>query len=309
MPTTYYRFTPSQVRQMHAEHVQISLICSTIDTNALEWGFYGRKVPACKLNPFLSGNTTSKDTVQNVRQWLKDCTLQHPTCTRVRANWLPTRLIDVINVRLCKTKLWSDAEKSKSYALLSHCWGSASHVSSVLPTVAATLAAHKKAIPQDKLPRTFRNTVDFTRSLGIPYLWIDSLCIVQDDLLDWEKEAAVMADIYENCHTCIAASTSPHSEGGLNICQDVGESQIGIVRNQDGLSTPLYMRVMLNHDPHCDIYPLATRGWVLQEKLLSPRSLFFGDTELIFECREGIECECSTTSGVKASKKKIGYLR
>jgi hypothetical protein len=208
-------------------------------------------------------------------------------------------------MRLCETDPNGTTATFGSYACLSHCWGSVGHGSAILRTTRTTLAAYKEAIPLESLPRTFHEAIQFTRALGIPYLWIDSLCIIQDDKLDWEKEAAAMADIYMNCYVSLAASLSSDSEGGLFAKPDVGICQVGVVRRSDSSSCPLYMREAPEHDVEDMCYPLATRGWVVQETLLSPRTFSFVGTEIIFECQQGVQCECGECGelyGIKSGK-------
>jgi hypothetical protein len=272
------------------------------DTSACEWNFYGRRIPATTVRRPFPGNTASAQTAQNARRWLQNCTLQHTKCGNPYSRRLPTRLIDVVNNRLCDTQVWDTAETPVPYACLSHCWGSDSRASNVLQTMTATLDSYKEAIPSKDLPRTFRDAIQFTRALGIPYLWIDSLCIIQDDKLDWEKEAAAMADIYMSCHVSLAASLSSNSEGGLFTRQDNSICRVGLVRCPNGESLPVYMRRRPSHIPEDDKYPLPKRGWVLQETLLSPRTIYFIGPEVVFECQESTHCECGVVEAWKQCK-------
>jgi hypothetical protein len=270
------------------------------------WSFYGNRVPACIARNAFPGDTSSTHTVKTVLRWLHECDLWHSKCRNrgpyfylPRPHFYPTRLIDVSAMRLCETQTWNTAELSVPYACLSHCWGSYSQASFFLRPPTATLALHKEKIPMEKLPRTFLEALQFTSALGIPYLWIDSLCIVQDVKLDWEKEGAAMADIYMNCRICLAASLSSNSEGGLFARRGVGSCRVGIVHFPRGPSLPLYARERPTHNMRPRKYPLMDRAWVVQETFLSPRSLYFIDAEVIFECREDITCECG---GVRAQR-------
>ncbi|KAK2050895.1 HET-domain-containing protein, partial [Colletotrichum caudatum] len=96
------------------------------------------------------------------------------------------------------------------YTTLSHCWGPRP----VIRTTSRTIDDHLGALPLDGLPPTFRDAVSITRSLGIRYVWIDSLCIVQDSEEDWELESARMGAVYASSYLTIAASASPDSTGG-----------------------------------------------------------------------------------------------
>ena len=98
------------------------------------------------------------------------------------------------------------------YACLSHCWGTKKLL--VATTVKISTHLHTGLLV-NSLPSTFRDAVTTCFNLGISYIWIDSLCIVQDDTDDWRTHSARMADIYENCFLTIAATNSSDVTGGL----------------------------------------------------------------------------------------------
>jgi Heterokaryon incompatibility protein (HET) len=93
---------------------------------------------------------------------------------------------------------------------LSHCWG----VSHQFTTTKATLRSHMDSIPLCELPKAFQQAVDIPRALEVPYLWIDSLCITQDDTLDWETEASKMGDVYR-AYLTISALGSADDPGAV----------------------------------------------------------------------------------------------
>lgn len=72
-----------------------------------------------------------------------------------------------------------------------------------------------RGIPWELLPTTFRDAIQVTKGLGIRYLWIDSLCIIQDDDVDWKEESSKMASIYQNSFLTICATAAPDDEAGL----------------------------------------------------------------------------------------------
>jgi hypothetical protein len=98
----------------------------------------------------------------------------------------------------------------EQYATLSHCWGKAR----VIQTTKENLALRMQVIEWDHLPKTFQDAVAIVQALGVRFLWIDSLCIVQDDVLDWKQESVRMAAIYSNSYINIAATGSSDSRGG-----------------------------------------------------------------------------------------------
>jgi hypothetical protein len=112
-----------------------------------------------------------------------------------------------------------------------------------------------------------------------------------------------MADIYSNRYVSLAASLSANSRGGSFARQGRGSCRVGVVHCPSGLSLPLHMRLKPPHYPTYPRYfPLASRGWVLQETLLSPRILHFIDLEVMFECLESVECECGAADNFTNSK-------
>jgi hypothetical protein len=274
---------------------ELSLNDMGLDTKTNSWKLYDLAVPAAiVLNP-IPCDTGSQQTVQTAMRWIHNCTSRHSKCSSRKVTVLPTRLIDVVSLRLCET-----AGKAGTYACLSHRWGQGNDALTVPRTTKANIASMIEGLPWNMIPRTFREAIQFTRSLGIPYLWIDSLCIIQDDQLDWEREAAGMADVYMNCWVTLAASLSPNSNAGLffQSNEDVGSCHVGAVRCQGMPPVPLFMHRRPSHDPHGgEIYPLSSRGWVVQESLLSPRTIYFIGREIIFECRHNMQCQCGVLKG------------
>lgn len=149
-------------------------------------------------------------------------------------------------------------------------------------TKTRTLERRLLSIPFKTLPRTFRDAITITRRLRLQYLWIDSLCIVQNSLQDWQQESAKMGKIYSHAYCTIAAAAAINCEGGLFA----SHSELPLLPrapNQPGIlfKTPypgwdnLYSKSTLIH-----------RSWTLQERELSPRILHFTKHTLLFECRE-----------------------
>lgn len=157
------------------------------------------------------GLSTNFDLCQ---QWMKECD-SHENCSASQdAPQLPTRLIDTgpENSACCPTLInTSDSDdatrKGLRYACLSWCWGK------VPPLVITKNQQHMP--PFEGLPATFRDTLTVSRELQLRYIWIDALCIIQDDLEDWQKECARMADIYRNGAVTIAARDSADCTAGF----------------------------------------------------------------------------------------------
>ena len=143
----------------------------------------------------------------------------------------------------------------------------------------------------DKLTRTFKHAVKASRALGVEYLWIDSICIIQGDDGDWATEAGRMESVYSSAYCVLAASraTSQHS-GFLGTRED---REFVRVPHTSGGS--LYVCEFADNftEDVLDSYH-ASRGWVLQERALANRTVFFSKTQVYWECGEGIRCETMT---------------
>jgi hypothetical protein len=124
---------------------------------------------------------------------------------------LPTRVLDLeFPSSLDAIRLWETEGAHGHYATLSHCWGDIGHFT----TSRASIAARKEGIKLEELPKTFHDAVIVARRVGTCYLWIDSLCICQDDAADWERESANMAVVYTNSYLTIAASGAQNNAAG-----------------------------------------------------------------------------------------------
>jgi Heterokaryon incompatibility protein (HET) len=115
-----------------------------------------------------------------VRPWIRDCVNYHDRCKSVLPRVLPTRVLDVSTGGTNHVRL-VEAQGTGFYTALSHCWGKPDDL---FTTTKVTLKQRLTGISLEELPRTFLDAVLITQRLGVQYLWIDSLCIVQDDKLD-----------------------------------------------------------------------------------------------------------------------------
>ncbi|KAJ4354629.1 uncharacterized protein N0V89_006366 [Didymosphaeria variabile] len=208
---------------------------------------------------------------------------------------LPTRVITVgsgeADIRLHETE-----QTTGMYACLSHPWGKRP----LVRTLKENLSQFKAGIPWSVLPRTFQDAIDFTRRLGLQYIWIDSLCIIQDDPLDWQREAAQMATIYQHAYVTLAASKATDSSRGLytsSLDPKYQAQQLSLVNDVDDTDFPLLACSDLLHiDGFFDFFPISRRAWVYQERLLSARVVHFAGAEVNWECNSARNCECGKIS-------------
>jgi hypothetical protein len=255
--------------------------------------FYGQQLGGIELiQRFVPCDTASASDLKTVQAWMKKCDEEHDCIPEKSVPDLPSRILDVRDnkVRLYESKA---VDKPGRYACLSHRWGDPPE--SMFRTTEKNFAEHKDNIPWKSLPRTFRDTVSITRRLGLEFLWIDSLCIIQENRYDFEQQSANMATVYQNAYITFAATASDGPHGGLYThAHDMRPHRTGtplaVVKYRDGSEREFSARRPFDHN--LKARPLLSRGWVYQERVLSPRLLHFVGEELVWECGASVDCEC-----------------
>ena len=221
------------------------------------------------------------------RKWFKECTTVHAEC-RIRNRFVPTRLIDVGLLEGSETLKLLDTKQSGisndmelKYATLSHCWGQTEHIT----TKTDTLKKHKTGIAFSELNRTFKDAVLVTRALGLRYVWIDSLCIVQDSASDWQRESFLMGSVYNGGAINIAADGAEDGDQGFLSKRAPsyfpytlpGKESYGMIC----MKASKRKRLLEYHGN------LRRRAWVLQEYALSTCSIRYNMNGIVWECRSG----------------------
>lgn len=249
----------------------------------------GRFVVGYTMEDVFLGSASNFATV---KQWLHDCENGHLNCWPSEMPMLPTRVIDVgtlpANAQNDEVRIFCSQGRRAKYVALSHCWGG--KIEAVLET--SNLNSFQNSIPCSSLPATFRDAISITRNLGIQYLWIDSLCIIQDSRDDWEQESNNMGPIFRDSTLALFATASKNSNEG-------------ILNKEAAISRPKNARLKVFSDPEDDTTvmasttcfspketfsgmwsasPLATRGWTFQEQVLAPRRLIYGKKGICWKC-------------------------
>lgn len=221
------------------------------------------------------------------RFWLEDCCTNHQRCMS-ETSMLPKRVIDVVSGP--EPFLFLPQRKRDRYAALSYCFGK----HPVLTTTQSTLLERQAGMPMKTLPQTVRDAVTWTQQLGLQYLWVDSLCILQENSTDWEVELSSMTDIYQDATVVIAATAASHAGSGC-----------APVRNklQFAPSTPVPgIVVVANFSREEWIFtegPLERRAWTFQEIRLARRVLRCGGEELAWQCRTSKRLERDPAESTK----------
>jgi hypothetical protein len=233
----------------------------------------------------------SSDALFLTKAWLKNCEDSHKSCSKFsETSFHPTRLLSVSETspRLCLTSTLPRTA-SLRYAALSHCWGS---MNDLIHLTKANLADFQTSIPPAALCKTFRHAIRIAKFLGLDYLWIDSLCIIQDDGEDWTTEATLMCEVYSHCAISIAASSSVNGNGGCLFSRNPERrwiQQIELIR--DNVPAEFFLLNSGIRKQCIEDTPLSTRAWALQEQVLAPRTLHFSSSQIFWECRELEACE------------------
>ena len=277
-----------------------------------------------RIREMFSGSLKCRDLI---RFWTQSCELSHG-CQPKDAPLLPTRVLEVelkdtyLSIRLLETH-----GGRGQYLALSYSWGKSGN----LKTTHETLQAHKSGIPSKKLPQAFSDAIQIALGLGLRYVWIDSLCIIQGDFADWERESPKMAQVYSNAHLTVSASCALNPSEGCfprarmfeytpmdNLSTGAKERwhhqnfipvQTSISFRQPSklffnkswmppseIDAPTVYRVGnfgRKYDPLA-FESLSSRAWTLQERLLSPRVLHFTKEQMYWECKRCFMSEDGT---------------
>ena len=262
-------------------------------------------------NPFKLRAVPPRDVLQAttkafLQQAIERCDVNHEECKLNRnASFLPTRLIDVREenvVRLVagSTIISSGDDSSSSarkYAALSYCWGPKSHAEYQLKTTVDNLDAHFAEIPMDTMPPLLQEAIYTTRELGVPFLWVDSLCIIQGDKQDWDREAGAMHKVYGSAYITICPTLSKSCKSGF-LRRDPPSISLPY-RSSSGKPVGTYniryhrswiwkMYFYVSGHPFSQDLISGSwirRGWTFQEAALSSRMVLFGAAAAHFQCQ------------------------
>jgi len=221
---------------------------------------------------------------------------------------LPSRVIYVGTQDRPQLRLFISNGHRAHYVALSYCWGTTAD-KPPLTTVKANVTAFTKAIHASHLPLTIREAIDMTRNLSIEYIWVDSLCIIQDDESDWRRESKNMGQIFRNALCTIAATSATHCEEGLYLERQVDDENPttpftsgNFVRvpciSWNGRFNDVFIGTIpgsdsknLDFDHEINQSRWNRRGWVVQERILSRRIIHFAKNQLYWECQEALYAE------------------
>ncbi|KAL4727961.1 hypothetical protein ACLX1H_004665 [Fusarium chlamydosporum] len=226
------------------------------------------------------------------RSWLARCMRntdgQHDICNQLDKDHLPTRLLDVRQaleknvVRLVCPKEEFEALNGIEYASLSHCWGA--HGAKENPKLLTTNLASRQSegLDWDNLPRTFKDAFKIASWLNLEWLWIDSMCIIQDSPSDWKVEASMMDRVYMGAKINISADKGEDSRSGCFAeRRKTDTTPLQLASNNTDME---WILTTENTFEWMDCAPSLSRAWIHRERQLSKRILHFTDKEMVWEC-------------------------
>jgi hypothetical protein len=187
--------------------------------------------------------------------------------------------------------LYASETSRQEYVALSHCWGDLSDEEKEgFCTTKENCPQRQIGFKLSGLPETFQDAVKVTRELGILYLWIDSLCIIQygDNGKDWKSESGRMESVFSEAYCIIAATSAANSNTGF-LKRDISPKYVYV---QDASGKQFYISTDIDDfDYHVGKAPLNTRAWVMQEGVLARRTIHFSANQTYWECGKGVYCE------------------
>jgi hypothetical protein len=260
----------------------------------------------------LSALSSSNLSFSIIRDWIEDCNASHDKCKMITegisAGFLPPRLIDVgpndgsRQPFLCVVNEDLEGEQyDLRYTALSYCWGKRG----TFWTTGSNISERREEIALKDFPGTIQDAVLITRKLGIQYLWVDALCILQGGdndrkaQEDWEQHSLIMGDIYGNAFVTLGAAAATHADSGIfherklprycRIPLDT-ENETGSIDLCSG-SAREYGNFRISHK----MQPLYKRSWAFQEKVLSKRFIAYQTDQIYWWCPEEKVIEDGTT--------------
>ncbi|KAF4630750.1 hypothetical protein G7Y89_g7382 [Cudoniella acicularis] len=229
----------------------------------------------------LDNKVNSTQASKQIHSWLAECD-HHETCGPIEPSLLPTTMIEVSSEEHPEfPRLFATKGTVDYYVALSYCWG----LDQTGLTKISNLESRLQRLDVITLSRTIQDTITTTRKIGMKYVWIDAVCIIQDSMDDKEIELASMCRIYQHATvTTVAASASSANQGFLEDRGPPNPSTQVPFWDPNGKLSSVSLRFQDYYNDERE--PINTRAWTLQEQLLSPRLLIYATHTLQYHCQQ-----------------------
>ncbi|KAL2072844.1 hypothetical protein VTL71DRAFT_12187 [Oculimacula yallundae] len=252
------------------------------------------RIPGRPIDPAGNGELL----LRRIVRWVNNCSSNHKSCQWssdvIEDPRLPARVIDIGIPNSQDPRLITTNGKRGRWAALSHRWGNVITTSNESESATTgNIGNLEDRIPSKMLSKTFQDAIQITRTLGLRYLWIDRLCILQDSKSDWIEQSAQMPLTYKNAHVTIAAGSSKDGTGGIfrdRLWTKLSQQLDLPILCQQGLSTVSVDIDSVDLVSSLESNYLQSRAWCFQEAQLSRRRLVFDREQTSFIClQQGLQ--------------------
>lgn len=244
------------------------------------------------LHPPLEASTDSLTTWTMVKTWLANCLNSHVFCQQPQ-KFVPSKLLKLDPLRKSFSLVFKEnLSPTVQYIALSYCWGVDDEEK--LNLSQANFEMLKFGVSLSSLPKTLQDAFRITQELGVQFLWVDRLCIIQDSPEDWFRESNQMQDVYSSAFVTVCAHGAASDSDGCFFTRnpsDIAPTKVSLAIRSESEKLPyLLFENAVTWGKHFDS-PATKRAWILQEQLLSRRILYFGRQQIFWECRSASCCE------------------
>ena len=231
----------------------------------------------------LPADSRDKSLIELSQKWLSSCLTDHKKCADLRwSHNNPTRLIRLL--RGDKVQLTKAPIDQVPYCALSYCWGMLDEEARKAQTTSGNIGVRQNPFSATVLPAALQDAISITRALNLEYIWIDFVCIQQDDDVDRTNEINSMHEVYGN------AAVTLSSVSGTRVSDSMFQERSAWSLNTQQAYLGKWMITTIARDLDVSFErmrktsPLALRGWTLQEERLSPRVLYWSHLDLFWSC-------------------------
>ncbi|CVL03165.1 related to tol protein [Fusarium proliferatum] len=246
----------------------------------------------------ISTDPLSDITAATIRDWKARCDTRqcqsHTICSRPIPRFLPSRLIEIVRIskgqKPCVRLIEGNSlEKDTEYTALSYCWGG--DLKNCLKE--SNKDSYRTEVPWEDIPRTIQDAILTSHKLGIGFIWVDSLCIIQDRKGSHKEiEIGQMTQVYTHAAFTIAAKRAPDAHTGFLHPRSLPSGTTVVeVRDEAGETRQCILTFQVPERDEDQNF-LDTRGWTLQEYILSRRLLIIGSLTTVWSCRKEREGNC-----------------